>query len=95
MGYRVHGRAVPGQPPPTRPIAYRRLLEACWAGRLPAELLEPGDRDQLIYDLWKEGWTDAQVAVHTRLTTYTAARIRLRLGLAARPMRSGKETGAA
>jgi hypothetical protein len=95
MGYRVHGRAVPGQPPPTAAIAYSRLLEACWKGDLPAELLRPGDRDQLIYDLWKEGWTDAQVAVHTRFSTYTAARIRSRLGLAARPLRRGRETGAA
>jgi hypothetical protein len=95
MGYRVHGRAVPGQPPPTAPIAYSRLLAACWNGDLPAELLQPGDRDQLIYDLWEAGWTDAEVATHTRLTTYTAARIRGRLGLAARPLRCGKEHGAA
>lgn len=95
MGYRVHGRAVPGQPPPTQPILYRRLTAACWNGGLPAELLQRGDRDQLIYDLWEAGWTDAEVAVHTRLTTYTAARIRARLGLAVRPLRKGKETGAA
>lgn len=95
MGIRVHAGAVPGKPPPTVRISYTRILTACWNGTLPAEILTPGDRDQLIYELWEAGWTDAEVATHTRSTTYTAARIRDRLGLPAHPSLQGKETGAA
>lgn len=95
MGIRVHAGAVPDRPPPMVTISYTRILTACWNGVLPAELLERGDRDQLIYELWIARWTDAEVATHTRLTTYTAARIRERLGLEARLPLQGKETGAA
>lgn len=94
MGIRVHAGAVPDQPPPLVRISYTRILTACWNGELPAELLERGDRDQLIYELWKAGWTDAEVAAHTRLSTYTSARIRERLGLSVH-VPHWKEHGAA
>ncbi|MEV6897489.1 hypothetical protein [Amycolatopsis sp. NPDC051372] len=84
MGYRVHGRTVPAEPPGVAPISYRKLLAACWSGDLPAEQLEPVDRETLVYDLWSAGWTDVEIATHTRLTTYTTARIRDRLGLVPR-----------
>lgn len=59
---------------------YRKALR----GELPAEALtNTGDREQLIHELWTAGWTDLQVAVHTRWTSYTVARIRERLGHAA------------
>jgi hypothetical protein len=77
----VHGRRDPPRPD-TSPQRRRALLSACWAGREPAESLEPADREQLVYELWALGWTDAEIAAHTRMSTYTAGRIRERLGLA-------------
>jgi hypothetical protein len=59
------------------------LWEACCAGREPAEALDPRDREDLVAGLVECGWTDVEVAVHTRMSTYTAARIRDRVG--ARP----------
>lgn len=65
------------------PIRHRTssLWDACWRGDAPAEALPPGWRDQLVYELWSAGWTDQQIADHTRMTLYTAARIRDRMGL--------------
>jgi hypothetical protein len=77
----VHGRPGPSRPD-TSPLRRRALLSACWAGREPAESLEPADREQLVYELWALSWTDVEIAAHTRMTTYTAGRIRERLGLA-------------
>lgn len=65
------------------PTVRRRLLELCRAGQAPAEALDVRDREQLVRELWAEKLTDAEIAEHTRMTTYTAARIRDRLGLAA------------
>lgn len=62
----------------------QQLYETCWRGELPAEVLDTAAREHLLYDLWRQGWTDADIAAHTRMTTYTAARIRARLGLVAR-----------
>jgi hypothetical protein len=77
--------------PDTAPQQRRRVRRACWEGREPAETLSPRDRDELVYDLWCAGWSDTEIAAHTRLSTYTAARIRRRLGLAPQP-RSERRT---
>lgn len=61
----------------------RLLWEACCAGREPAEALDPRDREDLVAGLVESGWADVEIAVHTRMSTYTAARIRDRVG--ARP----------
>lgn len=59
------------------------LWRACCAGREPAESLDPRDREDLVAALVERGWTDVQIAVLTRMSTYTTARIRGRLGLPA------------
>jgi hypothetical protein len=74
------------QPPPGgRPITAQQLYNACWRGELPAEVLDTADRELLVTELCSLGWTDVEIATHTRMTTYTTARIRTRLGLEARP----------
>lgn len=65
----------------------RRLLALCLAGKMPAEALDTADRERLVRKLWAAGMTDVEIATHTHLTTYTAARIRNRLGLAAHQAR--------
>lgn len=60
-----------------QPLLYGRALR----GLEPAEALSTADRKRLLAELHGWGWTDAEVAAHTRLTTYTAARIRAALGL--------------
>lgn len=76
---------VHGRPNPPRPDANPRrravLLADCWAGRQPAEVLDTADRGHLVYDLCALGWTDVEIAAHTRMSTYTTGRIRDRLGL--------------
>lgn len=79
-------------PTPPRPNVHRiatdRIRRQCWRGELPAEvlaLIDPREVDQLVFDLWSDGWTDVEIATHTRLSTYTTGRIRARLGLAAHP----------
>lgn len=62
--------------PETAPIALTRLLNQCRAGELPAEVLPPDARAQLVAELHRRGWTDTEIATHTRMTTYTTARIR-------------------
>jgi hypothetical protein len=39
-------------------------------------------RPACLRGLWKRGWTDAEIASHTLMSTYTTARIRSRLRLA-------------
>lgn len=88
----IHGLPAPQAPDTTHP-SRRRLWAACWRGEEPAETLALVDGalvEQLFYDLWALGWTDAQIAQHTRHTTYTVARIRARLGLAANTVRRRK-----
>lgn len=71
----------------------RRSSKARWTaaceGKLPAESLSTRDREDLVYDLHQLGWSDGQIAEHTRMTTYTTARIRDRLGMRANPEREG------
>jgi hypothetical protein len=68
-----------GMPPTTS----RQRLDKCLAGLEPADALSRRDRERVVRRLWSEGWTDVEIAVHTRMTTYTTGRIRGRLGLAA------------
>jgi hypothetical protein len=72
------------EPPSGRPRTRQRQYDACWRGEEAAEVLRPADRERLVEDLWDQGWTDVEIATHTRMTTYTTARIRTRLGLDAR-----------
>jgi hypothetical protein len=73
-------RAAPGDLP-VLPRSRPKLWLACWQGRLPAEILPTRDREDLVWHLVDAGWTDRQIAEHTCMTEYTAARIRARLGL--------------
>lgn len=77
--------------PDTAPMARGRLIAACRRGELPADVLEPKDRERLVYDLWTAGWTDVEIATHTYMTTFTTGRIRERLGLAAHPSTKGAD----
>jgi hypothetical protein len=70
-----------GMPPATAQLRLKR----CRAGTEPAEALPQQEREQLVTELWAAGWTDVEIAQHTRMTTYTTGRIRIRLGLAAHP----------
>ncbi len=70
--------------PLTNPTLYRRCLD----GHEPAESLSSYDRQRLLLTLHNRGWTDVQIAEHTRMTTYTTGRIRSLIGL--RPNRAWK-----
>lgn len=54
------------------------------AGLEPAETLTTRERERLVGDLHALGWTDVEIAEHTRMTTYTTARIRARVARAHR-----------
>ncbi len=58
------------------------LWARCCAGLEPAEALDPRDREDLVAALVARAWTDVEIAVLTRMSTYTSARIRERLELA-------------
>lgn len=64
--------------PMTDSLAWRLAL----AGEWPADALSTLDRQALVLVLHQRGWCDVEIASHTRMTTYTTARIRARLGLA-------------
>lgn len=66
---------------PVNPLQYRLALR----GQEPAEALVPADRELLVRTLVGWGWRDLRIAELTSMTTYTTARIRERLGLAAHP----------
>lgn len=68
---------------------------ACCAGREPAESLDWRDREDLVAALVERGWTDVQVAILTRMTSYTTARIRDRLGLPANRPEADSRRGVA
>lgn len=59
----------------------RLLWQACCAGREPAEALDVRDREDLVASLVARGWSDVDIAVLTRMSTYTTTRIRERIGL--------------
>ncbi|RJQ68099.1 hypothetical protein D5S17_32880 [Pseudonocardiaceae bacterium YIM PH 21723] len=65
-------------PPNLTALRDTRTYNACRQGVEPAEILPPLLRQQLVQELHGAGWTDAEIAAHTRLTTYTVARIRAR-----------------
>jgi hypothetical protein len=76
------GRA---QPPDVRPLHRAYLLRACKNGREPLEVLAAegmhDDRDALLCEWVRRGWTPAQIAQHTRSTTYTVGRLLDRIGV--------------
>lgn len=75
-------RGIPTDLTIMRPGGPAWQWKQCLAGEEPAEILSARDREDLVYVLVHElGWTDREVAAHTRMTDYTAARIRDRLGL--------------
>lgn len=57
------------------------LWMKCWEGTEPAEALSMRDREDLVWHLHEQGLTDVEIGEHTRITLYTTARIRDRLGL--------------
>jgi DNA-binding NarL/FixJ family response regulator len=59
-------------------IAWRLALD----GQLPADALQTTDRQTLVLVLHQRGWSDVEIATHTRMSTYTTARIRERIKLA-------------
>ncbi|AUM18272.1 hypothetical protein CSW53_18120 [Rhodococcus ruber] len=59
------------------PLLYRLVRE----GREPGELLSPYDRRILIRNMHREGATDQDIALVTRWTLFTVARLRDELGL--------------
>lgn len=63
------------------------LWQLCCAGREPAESLDTRDREDLVAALVERGWSDVQIAVLTRMSTYTTARIRERVATAAEAAR--------
>jgi hypothetical protein len=77
---RTH-RALAIQPRPRPQRSPESLWDACCQGVLPAELLPQRDREDLIWQLHQLGWTDTEIAVHCRMSTYTVGRICDRLGL--------------
>ncbi len=87
-------RALPKALALVRPRANWKLWVRCLEGREPAESLPTLDRADLVWHLVHDlGWTDAEIAEHTRMTDYTAARIRGHLGL--EPNRINSDTTAA
>ncbi len=68
--------------PDAAAISKAWLRQQCIRGELPAEVLTTEDREHVVHTLWKRGWTDAEIAAHTFMSTYTTARIRSRLKLA-------------
>lgn len=76
-------------PPVPTMRSENHLLAMAKAGLLVAEELPTTAREQLFTDLWALGWSDLEMAEHTRTSLYTTARIRDRLGL--RPNRPRAE----
>jgi hypothetical protein len=58
-----------------------RRYERCLLGELPAEVLSPVRRENLVVELHARGMTDLDIAKWTGMSTYTAWRIRERLEL--------------
>lgn len=61
--------------------AERRLVFHVLAGREPAEILPTAVRAALVALLVGAGWLDDEIATQLRMTPYTTARIRTRIGL--------------
>jgi hypothetical protein len=59
-----------------------KAARRCVRGEVVAEQVSTRARELAVCWLHRCGWTDAEVAARTRMSTYTAARIRSRMGLA-------------
>ncbi|WP_156365201.1 hypothetical protein [Sciscionella sediminilitoris] len=70
------------EPPDVHAERRRWAYAEAMRGALPAEALDRKDGERLLAELWHAGWTDTEIAVHTKWSTYTVGRIRDRLGLA-------------
>jgi len=80
--------------PPPRVSGARRageLYERARLGLVPAEVLSSELRWRLVAELHRGGWSDAEIADHTRTTRYTVSRIRGEMGL--RPNPQGRRGG--
>lgn len=77
-----HAAIYCGLPAP-RDFTEEALIHMAMEGLLIAEELPTKARERLFAELHFLGWTDLQMAEHTRTTPYTTARIRDRLGLVA------------
>lgn len=71
------------QPPDIRPLHRAHLVGVCRRGDEPLESLAVAGmyaaRDQLLRGWIRAGWSCAQIAQHTRSTTYTIDRLVARL----------------
>jgi hypothetical protein len=56
-------------------------MQAAYAGDEPGDALPTDQRHALVVVLHGEGYTDIDIAIRLRLTTYTATRIREALEL--------------
>lgn len=96
-GTTSHYRRVPTKTINGRPNSHssadEHLLRQCLRGKEPAEALQPYARDWLVTDLVGQGWTDLEIATLTRMTDYTTARIRSRLGLTPNTTSAARNTG--
>lgn len=72
-----------------------RLYAAALAGDEPAEVLTMADRHRLVGLLHRWGWSDVDIAIHTRMTTFTTAEIRAGLGLHPHPVLWAEDLGGA
>jgi hypothetical protein len=63
-----------------RDYSEEHLIHMAMDGLLVAEELPTKARERLFAELHTLGWTDRQMAEHTRTTEYTTARILRRLG---------------
>jgi hypothetical protein len=81
---------VAGFPSPIRHLRRSNslLYRLALAGREPAEALTTEDREHLIRTLVEDGWTDLEIADHTRTRQFVVARIRDRIGLRPNPAAS-------
>jgi len=66
---------------PRRRLDNAGQFEGALAGKTPGEALSPYDRRVLLSVLHRRGYSDRQIADHTRWTLYTTARIREHIGL--------------
>jgi hypothetical protein len=82
-------RTVPADAPTPRAYGEEQQIRMAIQGLLVAEELPTKARERLFAELHALGWTDLEMAEHTRTTPYTTARIRDRLGL--RPNRPRAE----
>jgi hypothetical protein len=72
--------AEPSRAPPYVSDLDRSAYASAARGHLPAEALPTRLRWRLVAALHRMGWTDVEVAEWTRMTPYTAGRIREGMG---------------